>query len=88
MPDEILYRLPTVKSRTGLSRSTIYLKITCGEFLAPIRLGKRAVAWTKSSIDKWIEDRINDRKIELTEGRQKITPPLPRSKRLSARREQ
>ena len=34
MPHTIL-RLPTVKARTGLSRSTIYHRVSCGTFPAP-----------------------------------------------------
>ena len=42
MPHTIL-RLPTVKARTGLSRSTIYHRVSCGTFPAPVPLGGRAV---------------------------------------------
>lgn len=51
-------RLPHVKARTGLSRSAIYLKISRGQFPAPISLGDRAVGWVEEEIDKWIEERI------------------------------
>ena len=40
-----ILRLPDVKSRTGLSRSTIYLRISQNNFPAPISLGGRAVGW-------------------------------------------
>ncbi|MBF0371129.1 MAG: AlpA family phage regulatory protein [Magnetococcales bacterium] len=33
-----IIRRPEVQNRTGLSRSSIYLKISRGEFPAPIRL--------------------------------------------------
>ena len=51
-------RLPQVKQRIGLSRSSVYAKIQCGEFPAPINLGGRAVAWLESEIDGWIRDRV------------------------------
>lgn len=51
---ERLLRLPDVKSRTGLSRSTIYTYISAGEFPKGIRLGARCVAWAESEIDGWI----------------------------------
>lgn len=54
-----LLRLPQVKQRTGLSRSSIYLRIPRGEFPFPIKLGRRAVAWLESEIDEWIIDRVN-----------------------------
>ena len=51
---ERLLRLPDVKRRTGLSRSTIYAYISAGEFPKGIRLGARCVAWAESEIDSWI----------------------------------
>ena len=53
-----ILRLPTVKSRTGLSRSTIYLRIAEGRFPKPISLGDRAVGWIESEIDDWLEEQI------------------------------
>ena len=40
-----ILRLPDVKASTGLSRSTIYLRITQGVFPKPVSLGGRAVGW-------------------------------------------
>jgi len=54
MVDSIL-RLPIVISRTGLSRATIYLKISQGQFPQPISLGARAVGWWESEIDSWLD---------------------------------
>ena len=53
-------RLPTVKARTGLSRSTIYLRISENLFPKPVSLGGRAVGWIESEIDDWLSsaDRI------------------------------
>lgn len=51
-------RLPTVKARTGLSRSTIYLRISENRFPKPISLGSRAVGWVESDIDDWVERQI------------------------------
>jgi len=53
-----ILRRKQVESRTGLSRSTIYLRIARGEFPAPVSLGARAVGWPSDTIDKWIADRI------------------------------
>lgn len=44
MVQQIL-RLPAVKSATGLSRSTLYLRIASGVFPCPVSLGGRAVGW-------------------------------------------
>lgn len=40
-----ILRLPAVKAITGLSRSTIYLRITQQVFTHPVSLGARAVGW-------------------------------------------
>jgi prophage regulatory protein len=57
-----ILRMAGVISRTGLSRSTIYLLIGQGGFPAPIKLGKRAVGWTSVSIDQWIEQCVENSK--------------------------
>ena len=49
MATEIL-RLPAVRARTGLSRSTIYQRVREGTFPRPINLGKRAVGWVEGEI--------------------------------------
>lgn len=46
-----LLRLPTVKARSGLSRSTIYLRISQGLWTGPVNLGGRAVAWPADEVD-------------------------------------
>ena len=40
-----ILRLPAVKLETGLSRSTLYLRIANGVFTHPVSLGGRAVGW-------------------------------------------
>jgi prophage regulatory protein len=53
-----ILRRPDVEARTGLSRSTIYLKVAQGAFPKPINLGPRAVGWVTSEIDCWLEQQI------------------------------
>lgn len=54
-----ILRLPEVKIRTGLSRSTIYLRISQGNFPKTISLGGcRAVGWIESEINEWLEKQI------------------------------
>ncbi len=53
-----IIRLPEVKARTGLSRSTIYRFIKEEKFPAPVILGARSVGWLESRIDEWIAARI------------------------------
>jgi len=55
---QAILRLPAVKSRTGLSRSTIYLRLSRGEFPKPIALGPRAVGWLENEVQEWLEQRI------------------------------
>jgi prophage regulatory protein len=49
-----ILRLPAVKARTGLSRSTIYLRVADGSFPPPVSLGARAVGWVESEVEDWI----------------------------------
>ena len=51
-------RLPRVQARTGLARSTIYVRVADGSFPPPIRLGARAVGWIESEVDAWIREQI------------------------------
>ena len=53
-----ILRLPAVKARTGLSRSTIYLRVSEGTFPKPVSLGGRAVSWVESEIQQWLEHQI------------------------------
>ncbi len=55
---ETILRLPAVIKHTGLSRSSIYLRISNKEFPKPVSLGGRAVGWPKSDIDQWLADKI------------------------------
>ncbi|MCY3700112.1 MAG: AlpA family transcriptional regulator [Gemmatimonadetes bacterium] len=53
-----ILRLPEVQRRTGLSRSTIYVRLDRGLFPKPVSLGARAVGWIESEVDEWIRERI------------------------------
>ncbi len=52
-------RLPEVKNKTGLSRSSIYLRMSNGEFPHLSSLGGRAIAWLEEDIDQWLEECIS-----------------------------
>ena len=60
-PTKKFIRLPEVISRTGYRRTSIYEKIAEGTFLAPIKLGPRAMTWVSEEIDKWMDARIAER---------------------------
>ena len=60
-----ILRLPEVRRSTGLSRSTIYLRIAEGRFPKPVSLGGRAVGWLEAEVPEWLERRIEaSRKVE------------------------
>ena len=60
-----ILRLPEVRRSTGLSRSTIYLRIAEGRFPKPVSLGGRAVGWLEAEVQEWLERRIEaSRKVE------------------------
>lgn len=52
-------RLPEVRNRTGLSKSSIYLHIKQGSFPRPIPLGVRSVGWLEGDVESWLEQRIS-----------------------------
>jgi prophage regulatory protein len=57
----IILRLPAVKACTGLSRSTIYLRMAQRTFPQAILLGgagARAIGWRETEIDDWLASRI------------------------------
>ncbi len=47
---QTIYRLPAVKSESGYSRSTVYLRIAQGLWTKPVSLGARAVGWPANEI--------------------------------------
>ena len=55
---QTIIKLPEVKSKTALSRSTIYLKMSLGEFPRPISLGARSVGWIESEVQDWVNKQI------------------------------
>ena len=54
-----LLRLPQVKATTGLSKSSIYARISEGTCPKQIPLGTRLVVWVESDIQKWISEQIS-----------------------------
>jgi prophage regulatory protein len=48
---QAILRLPAVVSATGLSRSTLYLRIAHGVFTHPVSLGGRAVGWPAHEVE-------------------------------------
>lgn len=56
---EKLLRLPDVMDRSGLKRSTIYLRVRQGRFPRQIQLGDpHVVAWRETEITAWVNAQI------------------------------
>lgn len=55
-----ILRLPAVKQKTGLGRSTIYLRMSQGTFPKQVSLGGNVVGWVESEIETWIANCIEE----------------------------
>ena len=55
---QTILRLPAVRSECGLSRSTLYLRISQGLWPRPVSLGARAVGWPAAEVAAVIAARI------------------------------
>ena len=53
-----ILRLPEVVTRTGLSRSTIYLKLSANDFPQSIKLGERSIGFIEAEVESWINERV------------------------------
>lgn len=60
-----ILRLPEVMSITGLSRSTIYQRISEEAFPKNINLGGRAVGWLQEDVSNWIDEKIQNQNSEV-----------------------
>jgi prophage regulatory protein len=56
LPNRIL-RWREVRSRVGLSRSTIWRMVRRGEFPKPLMLGRQSIGWLETELNLWIETR-------------------------------
>ncbi len=63
-PPTRFLRLPEVLERTGLSRSTIYVRLANGSFPRPVPLGARAVGWIEAEVDEWVRERIAESRFD------------------------
>ena len=50
-------RRHAVEELTGLSRSTIYLLMSLGQFPRQVKLTAKAVAWKESEVAMWLAER-------------------------------
>ncbi|MBL8657247.1 MAG: AlpA family phage regulatory protein [Altererythrobacter sp.] len=56
-PNRIL-RLNTVLDRTGLSRSTLYRKMSAGAFPKNIKISERCAGWRETAVEDWLRNPI------------------------------
>ncbi len=56
-PSTVL-RLPAVRMRVGISRTSIYQRMSEGTFPKPIHLGPKSVGWLEHEVDAWLADCI------------------------------
>lgn len=56
--NDMILRLPTVLQRTGLSRSTLYRKISDGTFPRQIKISERCAGWRSSAINAWLRNPV------------------------------
>ena len=54
---DVLLTRREVERRTGLSRSTIYRKMSDGSFPVPLKVSARAVRWRESEIRAYVDSR-------------------------------
>ena len=60
IPDDVEFiKIAEVRKMTGLSTSTIYERMLAKQFPRQVKLGPRAVAWVKSEVKAWVNDRIS-----------------------------
>lgn len=55
-----LLRRAEVMDRVGLSKSTLYSRISAGTFPKPVTLGS-SVRWVESEVEGWISERVSER---------------------------
>jgi len=59
-----LLTIREVEAFARLSKPTIYILVKRGEFPRQLRLGPNRVAWLKSEVLAWIEDRAAAREVQ------------------------
>jgi len=58
MPPERFLRIGDVVALTGLSKSGVYAAAANGTFPPQHKIGRRAVAWRSSQVERWMQERV------------------------------
>lgn len=54
-----LLRISDVANKTTLAKSTLWIKISKGQFPKPIKISPAISVWKESDVDAWIESFYN-----------------------------
>lgn len=57
-PSNRILRVPDTTIETGMSRSTLYLRVAAGTFTTPVQLGSRLVGWPANEVHAINQARI------------------------------
>ena len=70
-----ILRWPQVHNKVGLCRSHVHQLVSKGQFPAPIKLtpNGRASGWIEPEIDAWVEQRIEDSRINIPREQVQVT---------------
>ena len=61
-PSRCIWRMPTLKTKTGLGRTTIYDLMKSGRFPKSRRIaGAHAVGWDSLEVEAWIAEQLGER---------------------------
>lgn len=55
-PSDRILRIKAVLDRTGLSRSTLYRKISRGHFPQQVKISERCAGWRESAVREWLRN--------------------------------
>ncbi|MGV6874522.1 helix-turn-helix transcriptional regulator [Pseudochelatococcus sp. B33] len=64
-----LLKITEVKEIVGMGASTIYRKVSDGEFPAPVRLSGGMSRWRRSDLDRWMRSLTPEKEAEHVSGR-------------------
>ena len=59
-----LLRIGDVANKTTLAESTLWIKISKGQFPKPIKISPAISVWKESDVDAWIESFYNQTLVE------------------------
>ncbi len=59
-----LLRIGDVANKTTLAKSTLWIKISKGQFPKPIKISPAISVWKESDVDAWIESFYNQTLVE------------------------